>query len=264
MEVIGTGSMGVIYRALEPRTRRPIALKTLRGDLIDDPAAEEFVTRLRMEAQAAGRLKHPGIVAVHAHHEARSRAYLSMEYVDAPSLQARLDEGAIFSLPRVVDILVQLLEALQHAHECGVWHRDVKPSNLLLTHDGRVKLADFGIAQIGAPAVSPMEVIMGTPGYIAPETYLSETFDQRVDVFAAGAVLYLLLAGAPPFSGTPHEIMLKVCGEVPAPPSVAGSSRRVQPFDAIVMRALARDRVDRYASAAQFRIALLEARDARY
>jgi serine/threonine protein kinase len=259
MGVLGIGSMGVVYRSVDPCTQRPIALKTLRRDLLEAPVAEEYAARLRTEGEAARRLSHPGIVAVHEHGNTERYAYISMEYVDASCLKACLDHGAVFDLSRTVGIVAQLLEALQHAHERRVWHRDVKPSNLLLTREGHLKLIDFGIAQIGSPARKPSELIMGTPGFIAPETYLSETFDQRVDLFAAGAVLYQLLAGVPPYAGTPDEIMRQVCCETPRPPSVVGSSSVVQLLDTVVMQALARNPEDRFASAAQFRAALLQA-----
>jgi serine/threonine-protein kinase len=260
MGVLGKGSMGVVYRSVDPSTRRPIALKTLRPELLEAPVAKEFAARLRTESEAARRLSHPGIVAVHEHGETGQFSYISMEYVNAPSLKVCLDKGAVFDLSRTIDILAQLLDALQHAHERRVWHRDVKPSNLLLTRAGRLKLADFGIAQIGSSATRPFELILGTPGFIAPETYLSEAFDQRVDLFAAGAVLYLLLAGVPPYVGTPDEIMRQLSCETPRPPSVVGSSSVVRPLDTVVMRALAVNPEERFASAAQFRAALLQAR----
>jgi serine/threonine protein kinase len=257
MSIIGTGSMGVVYRSVEPYTGRPIALKTLRPELLNDPAADEFAARLRLESEAARRLSHPGIVSVRGYGDA-PRTYISMEYVDARSLKACLDEGMVFNLSRTVAILAQVLDALQHAHERGVWHRDIKPSNLLLARADRVKVTDLGIARIDSPASQPLEAILGSPGYIAPEAYLGETCDQRVDVFAAGVLLYLLLAGAAPFCGTPNEIRQQVCyGTVP-PPSVAARSAVVRPLDRVVMRALARNPEERFASAAQFRTALLD------
>lgn len=250
--------MGVVYRSVERCTWRPIALKTLRPELLNDPAASEFSARLRLESEAAQRLSHPGLVSVREYGEA-PRTYISMEYVDARSLKTCLDAGMVFNLSRTVAIVAQVLDALQHAHERGVWHRDIKPSNLLLARADRVKVTDFGIARIDSSASEPLDSILGSPGYIAPETYLGETCDQRVDVFAAGVVLYLLLAGAPPFCGTPHEIMLRVCDGAVQPPSVVARSAVVQPLDGVVMRALAPDPEERFASAAQFRTALLDA-----
>jgi eukaryotic-like serine/threonine-protein kinase len=260
ISIIGTGSMGVVYRSVERHTRRPIALKTLRPELLNDASASEFAARLRLESEAARRLSHPGIVSVRGYGEA-PRTYISMEYVDARSLKACLDEGMVFSLSRTVAIMAQVLDALQHAHDRGVWHRDVKPSNLLLAREDRVKVTDFGIARIDSPASQAPEAILGSPGYIAPEAYLGETCDQRADVFAAGVVLYLLLAGAPPFYGTPTEIMLKVCYGTVQPPSVVAGSAVIQPLDGVVIRALARHSEERFASAAQFRTALLDAHE---
>jgi serine/threonine protein kinase len=252
--------MGLVYRSVERCTRRPIALKTLRPELLNDASASEFAARLRLENEATERLSHPGIVSVRGYGET-PRAYILMEYVDARSLKACLDEGMVFSLSRTVVIMAQVLDALQHAHERGVWHRDVKPSNLLLARKDRVKVTDFGISRIDSPASELIETILGSPGYIAPEAYLGETCDQRGDVFAAGVVLYLLLAGAPPFFGTPNEIMRQVCyGEV-QPPSVVARCAVVQPLDRVVMRALARNSDERFASAAQFRTALLDAHE---
>jgi serine/threonine protein kinase len=250
----------VVYRSLEHHTRRPIALKALRPELLDDPSADEFAARLRLESEAGRLLSHPGIASVRKFGET-PRTYISMEYVDARSLKACLDQGTVIGLSRAVAIMAQVLDALQHAHERGVWHRDIKPSNLLLARNDRVKVIDLGIARIDSPASDAVEAILGSPGYIAPEAYLGDTGDHRVDVFAAGAVLYLLLAGAPAFHGTPYEVMLQVCYGTVSLPSVAARSAAVRPLDRVVMLALARNPEERFASAAQFRTALLEAHE---
>src|SRR5260370_41937458 len=125
--------------------------------------------------------------------------------------------------------------------------------------NGRVKVTDFGIARIESSMLTQVGAIMGTPGFIAPEMYLCDAFDSRIDVFAAGVVLYQLLAGAPPFVGTAEKVMFKVCYETPLPPSVAGRLPSLQAFDSVVMRALARKPEARFTSATQFRAALLEA-----
>jgi serine/threonine-protein kinase len=208
---------------------------------------------LRVEAEAARQLTHPGIVGVYE----QGDGYVVMEYVEGQTLRQYFDQHVHIGIPLVLDIMSQLLEALQYAHDRGVWHRDVNPANILVTNTGQVKIADFGIARI---ASASGEVVMGTPGYIAPETYLSDVFDHRVDVFAAGAVCYQLLAGVPAFVGTAHEVMLKVCHETPAPPSVAAATTALRRFDAVVLRALARSREERFASAVRFRDALREAR----
>jgi eukaryotic-like serine/threonine-protein kinase len=257
--VIGKGSMGVLYKSVDPHIKRAVALKTIRRDLLEDDGTENFSARFRNEAQAAGSLAHPGIVAVYEYGEDGAYAYIAMEYVEGRSLRECFEQRVAFSVTQVVDVVSQLLDALQYAHERGVWHRDIKPANILIQADGRVKVTDFGIARIESSMLTQVGAIMGTPGFIAPEMYLGDTFDSRIDVFAAGVVLYQLLAGAPPFTGTAEKVMFKVCYETPVPPSVAGRLATLQPFDGVVMRALARDPGERFTTAAQFLQAMKEA-----
>jgi len=257
--VIGKGSMGILYRSVDPHIKRPVALKTIRRDLLEQAQTENFSARFRIEAQAAGGLAHPGIVSVYEYGEEDAYAYIAMEYIEGRSLRECFEQKMPFSIGQVVGILSQLLEALQYAHDRGVWHRDIKPANILVMTDGRVKVTDFGIARIESSMLTQIGAIMGTPGFIAPEMYLGDTFDSRVDLFAAGVVLYQLLAGTPPFLGTAEKVMFKVCYETPVPPSVAGRLPSLQAFDSVVMRALARKPDDRFTSATQFRAALLEA-----
>jgi eukaryotic-like serine/threonine-protein kinase len=257
--VVGKGSMGVVYKSFDPHIKRSVALKTIRRDLLEDDGTENFAARFRNEAQAAGGLAHPGIVAVYEYGEDETYAYIAMEYVEGRSLRECFEQRVAFSVAQVVDVVSQLLEALQYAHERGVWHRDIKPANILVTGNGRVKVTDFGIARIESSMLTHVGAIMGTPGFIAPEMYLGDTFDSRIDVFAAGVVLYQLLAGAPPFTGTAEKVMFKVCYETPVAPSVAGHISSLQPFDGVVLRALARDPAERFTTAAQFLQALKEA-----
>jgi serine/threonine-protein kinase len=253
--------MGVVYESVDPQTRRRVAIKALRRDLLDGPDAPDFLARFRAEARAAADLSHPGIVAVYAHGEDGGCAYIVMEYVEGRSLSDCLERGVVFSVAQSVNILLQLLDALQYAHERGVWHRDIKPSNILITggESGQVKIADFGIA---TTQVGERDEVMGTPGYIAPETYLSETFDSRVDLFAAAVVLYQLLTGALPFGGSAERSMFRTCNETPRLPSAVAGLESLEPYDSVVLRGLAKNPEDRFSSAAQFREALLRARAA--
>lgn len=256
LSVVGTGSMGIVYKSFDPQISRAIALKTIRRELLDDDV-ENLPARLRIEARAAGTLSHPGIVGVYEYGEAEGYAYIAMEYVEGHSLRDCFERKVRFNTDQAVNILAQLLKALQHAHEHGVWHRDVKPANLLLMSDGQVKVTDFGIARVECPNLAQPDEIMGTPGFIAPEMYLGEMFDQRIDLFAAGVVFYHLLAGVPPFVGTPEKIMFKVCYETPLPPSVVARQPSLRPFDTVVLKALARRPEDRFSSAAEFLETLL-------
>src|ERR1700760_3131681 len=257
--VIGRGSMGVLYKSIDPHIKRTVALKTIRRDLLDDGDPENFSARFRIEAQAAGRLAHPGIVGIYEYGEQDAYAYIAMEYIEGRSLRECFEQKIPLSIAQVLTLVSQLLAALQYAHERGVWHRDIKPANILITPSGQVKVTDFGIARVESSMLTQVGAIMGTPGFIAPEMYLGDTFDHRVDLFAAGVVLYQLLAGIAPFTGTPEKVMFKVCYEVPLPPSVAGRLPSLQPFDSVVMKALARDPRERFADAHEFLAALLEA-----
>src|SRR5215475_11951668 len=146
--VIGKGSMGILYRSVDPHIKRPVALKTIRRDLLEQAQTENFSARFRIEAQAAGGLAHPGIVSVYEYGEEDAYAYIAMEYIEGRSLRECFEQKIPFSVGQVVSILCQLLEALQYAHDRGVWHRDIKPANILITgnESGQVKIADFGIA----------------------------------------------------------------------------------------------------------------------
>ncbi len=239
--------MGILYESFDLRQRRRVALKVLHRSELDFSA----------EALVAADLKHTGIVSIYDYGEEAGYAYLAMEYVEGSSLRDCFARNVSFSVEQSIDILSQLLDALQYAHERGVWHRDITPANVLISHNGRIKLADFGIARAEPSKFDGAEDVMGTPGYIAPETYLSDRFDNRVDLFAAGAVLYQLLSGVPPFTGTAEQIMLQVCYEKPLPPSMTSGLPALRQYDTPVLRALAKRPEQRYSSAAEFREALL-------
>src|SRR3569832_2556800 len=145
--VIGKGSMGILYRSIDPHIKRPVALKTIRRVLLEQAQTENFSARFRIEAQAAGGLAHPGIVSVYEYGEEDAYAYIAMEYIEGRSLRESFEQKMPFSIGQVVSILSQLLEALQYAHDRGVWHRDIKPANILVMTDGRVKVTVFGFVR---------------------------------------------------------------------------------------------------------------------
>lgn len=260
LELVGKGAMGVVYRARDPDIERTVAIKTVRKELIeDDERAGMVLARFKNEARAAGRLSHPGIVAVYDYGESESVAYIAMEFVQGNSLREYFANGARFSEADVLSIMVQLLEALAHAHEQGVWHRDVKPANLIVMKNGRVKVADFGIARIEASQLTQTGMLMGSQGYMAPEQYGGGKVDRRADLFAAGVVLYQLLTSTRPFTGTTEQIIYRICHEQPPAPSAADPGKGWERYDAVVARALAKKPEERFDSALAFRDALLAA-----
>jgi serine/threonine-protein kinase len=258
-EVLGKGAMGIVYKGFDPHLRRTVALKTIRKDLIDDDQTAVLLARFRNEAQAAGQLSHPGIVSVYEWGEVDDIVFLAMEYVAGNSLREYFSRGRRFECGDAVSVMVQLLEALNYAHEQGVWHRDIKPANMIIMNNGKLKIADFGIARIETSNLTQTGTVMGTPGYMAPEHYRGPSVDWRGDIFSAGVVMYQLLTGVRPFTGSPESIAYKICHIDPVPPSEADPERCSAQFDGVAMKALAKNPAERYDTAAVFRHALLAA-----
>jgi serine/threonine-protein kinase len=260
LEVLGRGAMGVVFKGFDPGIDRTVAIKTVRKELIeDDDRAGMALARFRNEARAAGRLSHPGIVAVYDYGESDAVTYIAMEYVQGNSLREYFNRGARFTEPDVVSIMAQLLEALGHAHEAGVWHRDIKPANLIIMSSGRLKIADFGIARIETSQLTQTGVVMGSPGYMAPEQYSGGAVDWRADLFACGVVMHQLLTGQRLFTGSPEQLAYKICHQQAPPPSAVDPGKGWERYDALLAQALAKSPGERFASAAAFREAILKA-----
>ena len=262
-EVLGQGAMGVVYRGFDPGIRRTVAIKTIRRELVEgERAAAAMLARFRNEAQAAGKLAHPGIVAVYDYGEDAAVAYIAMEYVEGNSLREYIARGTRFAERDAVSIMSQLLEALGHAHERRVWHRDIKPGNVIVMRNGKVKVADFGIARIEASELTQTGVMMGSPGYMAPEQYAAAQIDHRADLFAAGVVFYQLITGAKPFVGTTEQVSYATCHTEPLRASLADPGKGWERYDPIIAKALSKKPEDRFQSAEAFRAAILAAHDA--
>jgi eukaryotic-like serine/threonine-protein kinase len=248
VQELGAGAMGVVYLGYDAAIDRKVAVKTIRKDRLDAATASEAAARFRQEAMAAGRLTHPGIVAVYDYGEDENVAYIVMEYAPGEEL-GRYAEGKTLALPEIGALMEQLFDALAYAHQAGVVHRDIKPSNILLS--GRLKITDFGIARIASSQLTQTGIAMGTPAYMAPEQYRGVGVDHRVDLFASSVLFYELLTGRPPFPGeTIEEIAYKVCHVEPVP------ATRLRPdvprgVDAVVARALAKDKEARFPSASE-------------
>src|SRR5438105_3599391 len=262
--VLGEGAMGVVYKGFDPGIQRPVAIKTIRRQLVNDEDAASFAARFRNEAQAVGRMSHPGIVAIYEYGEEGDTTYIAMEFVEGRNLSQILAATPLLLEADILRVMDQLLDALDCAHRHGVWHRDIKPANLIITGRGQVKVTDFGIARIESLALTQVTSVIGTPGYMAPEQYTGTKLDHRVDIFAAGVILYRMLAGKPPFTGSPETVMYKIINENPVPPSSVVPSDHARPsdYDAVVAKALAKSPAQRFNSAAEFRQALAQAASA--
>ena len=259
--VLGEGAMGIVYNAIDPHINRRVAVKAIRAPLLGEAAQDlSAALRFRTEAQAAGRLSHPNIVSIYEYGEVGDERYIAMEYVSGVSLHELIAHGRRLPLDDVASVMLQLLDALECAHEQGVWHRDIKPANLLITADGRLKVTDFGIARIESSDLTLPSSALGSSGYMAPERYTGVTPDCRVDIFSCGVLLYQLLTGRTPYRGSSSEVMYQVLHDTPPAPSTLAIDKPPPPrFDALVARAIAMHPEERYASAAQMRDALREA-----
>jgi serine/threonine-protein kinase len=263
---LGKGSMGVVYEAFDTVIERLVAIKIIRQDEFGaahtSELAAELIARLRREAQAAGRLNHPGIVSVYDFGEDATVggggiAYIAMELVDGRELKELLDGGRRFTPAEAVRILGEVLGALQHAHDRGVTHRDIKPGNVILLADGGVKLADFGIARIERSELTQAGTLIGTPMYMSPEQILGLPVDGRSDLFSCGVLLYELLTGRKPFNGSVTTVIQQVLNVEPEPPSRVNVTLGPD-WDLLLQRALAKKPEDRFANARQFAQAMRE------
>jgi serine/threonine protein kinase len=247
---LGRGAMGVVYKAVDPVIGRTVAVKTIRlseeGTGLSRP---ELLTRFQTEARAAGLLTHPNIVVVFDAGEEDGLYYITMELVEGKSLQALIDSGQGFPLPRVLRIMEQTCSALQFAHERNVVHRDIKPANLMLTANDTVKVTDFGTAKILQFGTQQQTAhVMGTPSYMSPEQVKGRAVDGRSDIFSLGVMLYEILTGEKPFPGQSiTTVIYKIVNEDPVPPRQLNSSIHPGISD-IVMKSLAKDPEVRYQS----------------
>jgi len=247
---IARGGMATVYRALDVRLDRYVALKVMHQLYADD---DEFVARFIREAKSAARLSHPNVVAVFDQGDDAGQVFLAMEYVQGRTLRDLLRERGRLTAQETLSILAPVLAALSAAHTAGLVHRDVKPENVLLADDGRVKVADFGLARAAAShTTTSATTLIGTVAYLAPEQVTRGVADARSDVYAAGIMAFEMLTGRPPYDGdTPISVAYRHAHEtVPAPSSMApGIPASV---DALVQRATARDPDQRPADAGAF------------
>jgi serine/threonine-protein kinase len=261
LRVLGKGAMGVVYEGRDPNLDRRVAIKTVKVENLSDEAAAEYEHRFRTEARSAARLQHPNIVSVYDSDRDADNAFLVMEYIQGEDLKHHLDSGARYSLEQSLKMVRDLLAALDYAHRQGIVHRDIKPANLLLEPGGRLKLTDFGVARIqdSGEATRTQGSMVGTLKYMAPEQVQGQKIDARADLFSVGVVLYQLLTDKRPFDGdNDFTIIQQIIGHTPPPPS-AFNARLPAAIDAVVARALAKNRDERFATARDFAAALQSA-----
>jgi serine/threonine-protein kinase len=217
----------------------------------NDAEAQDELARFRREAQAAGRLAHPNIVGVYDYGEEGDTAYIVMEYAPGTELKKLLDKGDRLPPAEAVRIMQGVLAGLHYSHERGVVHRDIKPGNIILSPDGTVKIADFGIARIESSSMTQAGTVLGTPAYMSPEQFMGQTVDARTDIYSAGVMFYQLLTGERPFEGSMSAIMHKALNTEPPRPSDISVTAPTA-LDMVVARAMAKRPENRFENAAQF------------
>lgn len=249
---IARGGMATVYLAVDRRLDRDVALKVMHPHLAEGRAGADFVARFRREARAAARLTHPGLVGVYDQGVDGDTSYLTMEYVDGVNLRRHLSERGSLTVGEALGVAEQVLDALGAAHRAGLVHRDVKPENVLMATDGRIKVADFGLARAVTEVTSTTTgTVFGTVAYLSPELVVRGESDARTDVYATGVLLYEMLTGAQPFTGeTPIQIAFQhVNNDVPAPSDADDASWLPVEVDELVGALAAREPDDRPADA---------------
>jgi len=275
---LGKGAMGIVYEGFDPVIERTVAIKTILPSQLSGDEFAGVMARFKREAQAAGRLNHPGIVAIYEYGEdiaqdisdeeatmmaapsasaaAQRIAFIAMEFVKGRELRDYFEKNERFPMSEVVRIMTEMLDALDHAHSQGVVHRDMKPANLILLENGRVKVADFGIARVEKSELTQTGTVLGTPSYMSPEQFMGHPVDGRSDLFSCGVILYQMLTGEKPFTGeSTTTIMYKVLREEPVPPSELNLSL-APALDAVVKKALAKQPAQRFQTGHEFAQAL--------
>ena len=241
MDRLGKGAMGVVYGAHDSLMERSVAIKVMMTDLEDDP---ETSTRFYREARAAGQLVHPNIITIFDMGEDDGRPFIVMELLAGQTLNKYMERPEAADIETKIELMLQICAGLHAAHSAGIFHRDIKPGNLLVRPNGELKIVDFGIARLASSNMTASGLIVGTPDYMSPEQARGPDVDQRSDIFSAGAVFYLMLTGRKPFTASdPISVLAKVQTEAPLP---IRDTEAPAVLAKVVLKALAKDPADRY------------------
>ena len=242
---LGKGAMGLVYKARDPNIGRLVALKTMRFD-VHGMEAGEMLLRFQNEARAAGVLNHSNIVTIYDAGEHEGLFYIAMEFIEGVTLQKRLNDESVLPVEQVLDLSRQICSGLDYAHSHKIIHRDVKPANIMIEPDGRVKIMDFGIAKSEGAQLTTAGQVVGTPNYMSPEQVKGRPLDGRSDLWSFGVILYEMVTGEKPFTGqNVTTIIYKIVNENPIPPKDLDPSIHAG-LSSVIQRALAKHPDQRY------------------
>lgn len=253
---LGRGAMGTVYTARDPVLDRLVALKTVKPGILE---RADTLLRFRREAQAAARLQHPNVVTIYELGEEQGTLYIAMELLDGMDLATAMVPPDRLSLPEKVRIMMDICSGLDYAHKQGVFHRDVKPANIRVRPDGTVKIVDFGIARLADSTVTQTGLVLGTPSYIAPEILEGKRVDHRADMWAAGVILYEMLAGKRPYDAETITSLIYRIVHAPLPPLDARALGIPEPLVEVAHKALSKDPAERFTDMATMGRALASA-----
>ncbi len=250
--ILGKGTMGIVYRALDPDINREVAVKTIRFDLVSEEGdREEMMERFMREAQAAGKLTHPNIITIYDVGREKEMTYIVMQLIEGHSLQKVISSGEKISTQELIQLMDQLCKALDYAHDNGIIHRDIKPANILLDKEGKPFIVDFGVARLETSTLTEAGTTLGTPSYMSPEQVMGKKVDRRSDIFSLGGILYELLTGKRAFQAQSiTTVIYKIINEEPVALTEVKKGLPIG-FEQIVCKALAKDPKDRYQNCAE-------------
>ncbi|HXV61485.1 MAG TPA: TonB family protein [Vicinamibacteria bacterium] len=250
--VIGQGAMGKVYGAYDPRTKRPVAVKVIKDEILSQDENGEFLRRFQREARAAGSLSHPNIITVFDVGE----NYFVMEYLEGETLSSLLAKRGPLPLDETLQIVSPIADALAFAHDKGICHRDIKPANIMVSRDGRPVITDFGLAHLESTVMTTSGQFLGSPSYMSPEQIRGDVMSPRADIYSLCVVTYEMLTGRRPFSGENiTTLVYNVVNSTPIPPHEHNPCLPRDYHDVFV-RALAKDPEERFASFSEFVAAL--------
>src|SRR5437764_5762116 len=249
VEILGKGGMGVVYKAMDNRIGRLVAIKMMTGGFADNP---DLLKRFYREAQSTGMLQHSNIVIVYDLSDQEGNPYLVMEYLEGEPLDKIIATKRELSMVEKLGFIIQCCTGLNYAHQRGIVHRDIKPANLMVLKSGDCKIVDFGIARVGDNSLTRTGQVVGTITYMSPEQINAQVVDGRTDIFSAGVMLYELLTGALPFDGKDTSSTLLKIIYKPLPPLKYYLLNYPPDLENVIHKALAKDREERFATAEDF------------